>query len=106
MEEELREVMGAWRKLHPKATLDEIEKEMDRQIAVLRVALLGEIVKTSKAVEGDAGAVCPECGEKMRKGGRRKRKLKSYGGEKLELEREYLSCPRCGYGFFPPGPGA
>lgn len=106
MEEELREGMRAWRKLHPKATLDEIETELDRQIAVLRVALLGETVGTSKAVGGEKGAVCPECGEQMRKLGRRQRKLKSYGGEELVLVREYLSCPRCGHGFFPPGSGA
>lgn len=108
MEGELREGMQAWRKLHPRATLDEIEKELDRQMAGLRVQLLAETVGTSKAVKGEAvkgeaSAVCPVCGEQMQKGGRRKRKLRSYGGEELELEREYLYCPRCGEGFFPPG---
>ena len=106
MEQELRAGMRAWRQLHPKATLEEIEAELDRQLAVLRVQLLGETVGTSKAVKGEAGAVCPVCGGEMVKGGRRKRKLKSYGGEELELEREYLRCPSCGQGFFPPGPGA
>ena len=103
MEAELREGMRAWRRLHPRATLDEIEAELDRQMAGLRVQLLAETVGASKAVKGEASAVCPVCGEQMQKGGRRKRKLKSYGGEALELEREYLYCPRCGEGFFPPG---
>ena len=106
MEQELRERMGAWRKVHPRATLDEIEKELDRQIAGMRVQLLKETIGTSKAVKGEGRADCPVCGGQMQKGGQRKRKLKSYGGEELELEREYLHCPRCGEGFFPPGPGA
>ena len=106
MEQELREGMRAWRKLHPKATLDEIERELDGRLAVLRVQLVGETVGTSKAVQAEAEVACPVCGTKLERGGRRKRKLKSYGGEELELEREYLHCPRCGQGFFPPGPGA
>ncbi len=47
MEEELRAGMRAWRKLHPKATLDEIEQELDRHIAALGVAVLEEAVGTS-----------------------------------------------------------
>jgi DNA repair exonuclease SbcCD ATPase subunit len=104
MEQELRERMGAWRKLHAKATLDEIETELDRQIAGLRVQMLAETVATSKAVKGKGEVACPVCGTKMETGGQHKRKLKSYGGEELELEREYLYCPRCRQGFFPPGP--
>ena len=109
MEAELRARMQAWRKLHPKATLDEIETELDGQIAGLRVAVLGELASTSKAVRaaGEAAGevVCPVCGEKMKPAGQHKRKLKTYGGQVLELEREYLCCPRCGQGFFPSGPG-
>jgi YgiT-type zinc finger domain-containing protein len=106
MERELRERMAAWRKLHPQASLDEIETELDRQIALLRVAVLGETIATSKAVSGAAEAVCPECGAPMERSGRRKRKLQTYGGVTLQLEREYVRCPRCGRGFFPSGPGA
>ena len=105
MEQELREGMQAWRKLHPKATLDEIELELDRQIAVLRVQMVAETVATSKAVKGEGAVTCPVCGTKMEKGGQHKRKLKTYGKQELELVREYLHCPHCGQGFFPPGPG-
>ena len=41
MEAELREGMQAWRKLHPKATLDEIETELNRQVTALRAASAG-----------------------------------------------------------------
>jgi|GEM_PF-679734 len=101
MEQELREGMRAWRKLHPKATLDEIETGLDGQIAALRVQMLAETVATSKTVRGEGEVACPVCGTKMETGGQHKRKLKSYGGEELGLEREYLYCPRCGQGFFP-----
>ncbi len=106
MEAELRERMVAWRKIHPKATLDEIEQELDRQIASLRVDVLAEAIGASKAAGRVEGGVCPVCGGKLERSGRRKRKLKSYGGAELELEREYLHCPHCGQGFFPSGPGA
>ena len=105
MEAELREGMRAWRQQHPKATLDEIETELDRQIGVLRVAVLGETAGASKAVAAAAEVICPVCGEKMKPGGQHKRKLKTYGGQVLELAREYVRCPRCGQGFFPSGPG-
>ena len=101
MEAELREGMQAWRKQHPKATLDEIETELNRQVALLRAAVLAETVATSKAVKAEEEVVCPVCGTKMVREGQHKRKLKTYGGQALELVREYVRCPRCGQGFFP-----
>ena len=106
MEAELREGMQAWRQQHPKATLDEIETELNRQVAVLRAAVLAETVATSKAVQAEEEVFCPVCGTKMEHEGQRQRKLKTYGGQALELAREYVHCPRCGQGFFPSGPGA
>ena len=106
MEAELREGMAAWRKLHPKATLDEIETELNRQVALLRAAVLAETVATSKAGKAEGEVNCPVCGTKMVRAGQHKRKLKTYGEQELELVREYVRCPRCGQGFFPSGPGA
>jgi hypothetical protein len=45
--------MRAWRQQHPKATLDEIETELDRQIAALRVEVLGETAGASRAGDGE-----------------------------------------------------
>jgi YgiT-type zinc finger domain-containing protein len=53
---------------------------------------------------GAEAAVCPVCGTKMVKMGRHTRKLKTKGEQAIEIDREYMSCPRCGNGFFPPGP--
>ncbi len=103
MEQELGERMRTWRKAHPKATLYEIEKELDEQIAVLRAELLVETVRASEVMGGKEKEACPECGMRMEKDGRRRRKLQTTGGETIELERQYMRCPQCGYGVFPPG---
>lgn len=104
MEQGLLEGMREWNKAHPQATFDEIEAEMDKRVGMLRKAVLEEVVGEREGRgSGKEREQCPECGEKMVRGGRRKRRLKTRGGEEIEIEREYLSCPRCGVGFFPPG---
>ena len=107
MEGELTAWMQAWWKAHPKATFNELEAEVDRQVAVLRAEALqatlaagGGMVEEPRA----AGEVCPVCGTTMVKMGRHLRKLKTKGEQVIEIDREYLRCPRCGNGFFPPGP--
>jgi uncharacterized protein with PIN domain len=100
---ELEQGMAAWRKRHAKATLREIEAELDQQVAVLRARLLERMIETSEAVAGEEGLRCPVCGEQMEGMGRHERRLKTSGEQVIKLEREYMSCPRCGNGFFPPG---
>jgi YgiT-type zinc finger domain-containing protein len=102
---ELEQGMEEWRKRHPQATLREIEAEMDKQVAVLRARLLERMIETSGAVAGagDEGLRCPACGEQMAGTGQHERRLQTSGGQVIKLEREYMSCPRCGNGFFPPG---
>jgi uncharacterized protein with PIN domain len=108
MEEQLKRGMAAWRKEHPKATLREIEAELDQRVAVIRAALLEETVAASAAVTGAAGTgaagmKCPVCDGPLAADGKRRRRLTTTGGQELELEREYMRCARCGHGFFPPG---
>jgi YgiT-type zinc finger domain-containing protein len=106
MEQELGERMRAWRRAHPKATMYEIEEELDAQIAVMRAQLLAETaVAGASGAESaaEAAAVCPVCQGKMVKEGKRKRKLKTTGDQEVVLERVYMRCPQCGYGVFPPG---
>ena len=103
MEEQLKRGMAAWRKEHPKATLREIEAELDRRVAVIRAALLEETVAASAAVAGEAGVSCAVCGGAMAPDGKRRRRLTTNGGQEIGLEREYMRCARCGHGFFPPG---
>jgi YgiT-type zinc finger domain-containing protein len=103
MEEALKRGMAVWRQEHPQATLREIEAELDRQVVRVRAALLAETIAASAAAAGGAGVSCAVCGGPMAADGKRKRRLTTQGGQTIELDREYMRCPRCGKGFFPPG---
>lgn len=105
MEQELGERMRAWRRAHPKATMYEIEVELDAQIAAMRAQLLAETAVGAGAEGGaaEAAAVCPVCQGQLVKEGKRRRKLKTTGDQEVVLERVYMRCPQCGYGVFPPG---
>ena len=59
--------------------------------------------RASEVMAGKEEAGCPVCGMQMEKDGRRKRKLQTTGGQAIELEWQYMHCPQCGYGVFPPG---
>ena len=109
MLEEVAKGMAGWREENPKATLREIEKEMDRRWVRVRAGIVTDLAVESQA--GDwkeagkgEGPVCPECGTKLKaEGGKKKRRLQTQGGEELILERRYVVCPTCQGGFFPPG---
>ena len=44
---------------------------------------------------------CQACGEKVHCRGKRKKRVETLRGE-IEIERQYLVCPNCGAGYFPP----
>ena len=44
---------------------------------------------------------CPECGSRMHRRGKKKRRLQAQGGEEIELDRHYAVCPNCDEGLFP-----
>lgn len=105
MSEEVISGMAEWRQQHPKATFREIEEEVDKRLCVLRVRMISDAAISSAQAEWEQGsreAVCPNCGAKLVKKGKKKRKLQTRGGQEVELEREYGVCPRCGQGIFPP----
>ena len=100
--------MRTWRKEHPKATLQEIEEEVDRRIARMRAGLVEGVAMSSAAVEvggrtADAPAACPTCGGVLHARGKQVRKLMTTGEQMVRLERSYGYCPSCQVGFFPPG---
>src|SRR5262245_33646473 len=100
--------MQEWRSQHPRATLREIETELDQRLARLRARMLQDTALQSRAVEWQASAteeapVCPECGEQLKPSGRHARELQSHGQQQIVLERQYGVCPKCGLAFFPPG---
>ena len=95
------EQMWEWGAEHSQASLDEIAAEL----VPLRQELMGEMLGEMVQQHGDGRyeeVVCPECGEKMKSRGRRRRKVLHAEGE-VKIKRGYHRCPECGQGIFPPG---
>ncbi len=109
MLEEVAKGMASWRQEHGKATLREIEREIDSRWVRVRARMVTDLAEESKAgdwseARREEGPVCPECGTKLKaEGGKKERRLQTQGGEDLILERQYGVCPTCQGGFFPPG---
>ena len=98
---QVRADVQAWRTAHPRATLAQIEVEVDRRLAAARARLVEAV-----AVAGPPEAApppCPECGGPMRWDGARTRRLTTTHDEAIALTRRYARCPACGAGLFPPG---
>ncbi|HEY6022360.1 MAG TPA: YgiT-type zinc finger protein [Candidatus Paceibacterota bacterium] len=105
LSEGIMDGIGQWREQNPKATFREIEDEIDRRLSELRAQILSDTANQSAQARWEAaeGVVCPECGAKLVKKGRKKRTLLTRDGRAIELERDYAVCPGCGQGIFPPG---
>ncbi len=97
--------VAQWRAAHPQATLAEIEQAVDEQLNRLRARMIEQAAQASAAAESEAsqGLVCEQCGQPLQARGRAKRRWQTHGGQQVEVERTYVSCPQCGGGFFPPG---
>ena len=107
MTEEIMAGMREWRLAHPKATLREIEDELDRRWALVRARMLEDLALTSAAANWaaapqDQQPTCLDCGQPLRLAGANTRTLQTHSGQSLNLERHYGSCPACGAGLFPP----
>lgn len=106
MSAEILSGMAEWQAQHPKATFRETETEVDKRLSELRAKMLSDAAMLNEEERwqvGGEGAVCPNCGVKLEKKGKKKRRLQTRGGQEVELEREYAVCPACGQGIFPPG---
>jgi hypothetical protein len=98
--------MEAWRAAHPTATLAEIETALDERLSALRRHLLSDTVTKSPQADWsnrppDQRPTCPTCGVPLQPRGKRKRQLRTSGGE-IAFNRTYGVCPVCGAGVFPP----
>lgn len=105
LHDEAMKKLAAWRQAHPKATLAEIEREVDDRMATLRARLIQDVALASAAadVKGQAQRLpCPHCDRPVRVEGQRKRRLKSEHMREIDLQRDYVICPHCHLGFFPP----
>jgi len=104
---EITREMREWRLAHPKATLREIETELDMRLSRMRSRLLEDLALTSTtAFWAETPALqhplCPHCDTPLDDAGAKTRTLQTHGGQELELERSYGICPACGAGLFPP----
>ena len=98
--------MAEWRMQHAKATLREIERELDRRLERVRAKILEDAALLSEArewKEKEGAPTCPDCGTVLEGRARGERSLQTHGGQEIKLERQYGVCPKCGRGFFPPG---
>jgi len=94
--------MSRWRRENPQATLTEIEEAVEAELAQLRKQLV-EVMVQEEMVGNQEVPDCPQCGQKMVKNGRRRRKLKSKEGQTIQLDRQQWRCLSCGTTLFPPG---
>lgn len=97
-----------WRRIHPKATLREIEDEIHARMSRLEAQLIQDTAQASTSRTWSGASLherpgCPVCGTPLQARGKRQRKLQGPGGQAVTLNREYGTCPTCGTGLFPPG---
>jgi NADH pyrophosphatase NudC (nudix superfamily) len=101
--QEAFQTIAQWRQDHPKATMAEIETLIDQQLDEVRARIIEEVAQAQMSAPAvSEEAACPQCGEKMHHRGTRARRLQTRGRQEVTLTRDYLSCPACGYSFFPP----
>lgn len=90
-----------WQEANPQATLTEMERAIDEELEKLRRQIITGLVKERESQE-DGKTACPNCERNMGKNGKRKRRLKTKGGEEIEYERQQMRCFHCGMTLFPP----
>jgi ribosomal protein L34E len=110
LSEEALSGMADWRAQHPRATLSEIEVELDARLARMRARMLERVAQQSAATtwrrqasdQEETAPRCPHCGTPLEPQGRRTRRLRTTGGQQVQLQRDYGVCAQCGQGLFPP----
>lgn len=97
--DELEGPLRAWRTEHPDATLAEIERGVDGQLAAVRAAMIQQAATT---VPEETEVRCPACGERMHRNGKRTVTQTTRNEGTLRLTGADYRCPACGAGLFPP----
>ncbi len=101
--QEAFQTIAQWRYDHPKATMAEIETAIDQQLDHVRARIIEEVAQAEMGSEAEPELTrCPQCGKGMHRRGTHPRRFQTRGGQEVTLTRDYLSCPACGYSFFPP----
>ena len=85
---------------------DDIEEQALEAGEGLIRQLLAERLAAEARLDGARTAVCPECGQPMRRpAGEAGRRLKTRAGE-VQYQRRHAICDRCRTSFSPSGPTA
>lgn len=95
------EELLAKRKAPAGASLADIEQVVRAASLQFEQALTAELLAES-AAELPTWPTCPQCEQKMKNKGKRRRRVVTETGE-VEIERHYYYCAACRQGFFPPG---
>jgi len=82
-------------------TLSDMEKAVGVLVQEIGQQTL-QYVLEAQSSEKVEEVICEECGARMQRRGKRKKRIVTLNGE-VEVERDYYVCPKCGSGFFPPG---
>lgn len=96
--------MDAWREAHAHATFAEIEAAAEDRLGPVRIALIQDAVAAQ--ADGEVAAErpsCADCGHALEARGTRERAVTVRGNRMVRVRRQYLVCPACGAGVFPPG---
>ena len=106
------EVAGAladWRVAHPRATLAEIEEQVQAGLSRVQARYLSDLAHASAAADlARASAAerpgCRRCGGALVPSGSKEREvLTPRQAAPLRLRRSHATCSACGVGLFPPG---
>jgi DNA-directed RNA polymerase subunit RPC12/RpoP len=83
-------------------TLSDLERATGEVGSEMMQDLLQNLASEAQ-IESEKQIMCPDCGSKSYRRGKRTKQVISSRGE-IELERQYYVCSQCGHGFFPPRP--
>ncbi len=100
--------LKTWRAAHPEATFNDIEDNVDGELARLRAQLLQDLAQANPATDWrrrpkEKRPVCPDCGLPLQANGKQVRQLITDREQVVELRRQQGRCPGCGGSVFPPG---
>ena len=107
LSDEIIREMKAWNASNPQATFLEIEVKARELVSQLEAHLIQESALErerddwSQREERERPS-CPNCQMPLLSRGKRVWHLQVTAGRKIQLERTYGTCPKCGTGFFPP----
>ncbi len=97
-----------WRESNRKATLTEIETNVDEKLSRLRAQMIQELAMASevadmRGLEKEKRPKCPKCQRRLQANGKQKRTVYTDYEQPIALTRSHGKCPECGQSFFPSG---